>query len=202
MAQNAHSERFTPNPPKTPYKYLTQEEADHFLTHGWVRVENAIKPEYIDAWMADLWTRSGYDENDKSTWALEYLHLPFHRQVRNEDFAPDAWNKIVEIVGGEDKIDPVRERWIGDNFVINFGSEERSKTKVNISPKEKRGWHCDNDWFRQFLDSSGTALTIMNCFTDIPARGGGTWLCEDGISGKSFGSISLPSDADEDFQGL
>lgn len=76
----------------------------------------------------------------------------------------------------------MRERWIGDNFIANFGSEERSKAKVEGQPREKRGWHWDNDWFRQFLDSSSTAMTIIHCYTDIPAHGGGTWLCEDGIA--------------------
>lgn len=42
--------------------------------------------------------------------------------------------------------------------------------------------HHDNDWYRQFLDSSGNAITVIHCFTDIPPRGGGTYLCEDGLT--------------------
>lgn len=169
-------------PPKRPFNHITQEEADHFLTHGWLHVPGAIKQEYVDKWVADLWVRSGYDEHDKSTWKEEYLHMPFHRQVRYEDFAPTAFDKITDLIGGEDNWDPERERWIGDNFVVNFGSEARSKETVEKPPKEKGGWHCDNDWFRHFLDSSGTALTTIHCFSDIPPRGGGTSLCEDGIA--------------------
>ena len=30
---------------------------------------------------------------------------------------------MCELVGGEDKIDPVRERFHGDQFIINFGSD-------------------------------------------------------------------------------
>lgn len=164
-------EHFSPYPPKVPYKHLTPEDFDHFLSHGWLKIPNAIKPEYIDAWMADLWTRTGWDENDKSTWTSEYLHYPHHRQVRCEDFCPEAWKKIVEIRGGEERIDPERERWIGDNFIVNFGSEARTKSTEEIAPEKQTGWHCDNDWYRQFLDSSGTALTVIHCFTDIPARG-------------------------------
>ena len=182
-------ERFSPYPPKLPYKFLTPQEADHFLTHGWLKVPNAIMPEYIDAWMADFWVRTGYDEHDKTTWKDEYLHLPHHRQVRHDQFCPEAWNKISDICGGEAQIDPERERWIGDNFIANFGSEARSKSQFENSPKEKKGWHFDNDWYRHFLDSSGTALTIVHCFTDIPPHGGGTWLCEDGIARESWSTL-------------
>ncbi|KAH8895337.1 hypothetical protein GQ53DRAFT_714962 [Thozetella sp. PMI_491] len=176
------NESFVYTNPKTPFKYLTHEEAENFVNKGWLHVPNAINQDMVSKWMADLWVRSGYDEHDKSTWKLEYLHMPFHRQVRYEEFAPEAFKKITEIIGGEENWDPERERWVGDNFITNFGSEARSNETVEKTPKEKSGWHCDNDWFRQFLDSSGTALTVINCFTDIPLRGGGTWLCEDGLA--------------------
>ena len=55
------------------YKYLTQDDIDHFLTHGWLHVPGAIKPEYVERFMKDMWIRVGYDPNDKSTWTNEYL---------------------------------------------------------------------------------------------------------------------------------
>ena len=131
------------------YKYLSKEEQDFFVTHGWLKVEGAIKQEYIDSWMADMWVRLGYDEHDKSTWTEEYLKMPRHREVRCEDFCPDAWNKMLEIVGGEEVVDPIRERYYGDQFIINFGSEQRvqeAKEGKFAKPNEFRGWHTDNDW--------------------------------------------------------
>ena len=163
------------------YNYLTPEERAHFVEHGWLKVSNAIKPKYLEDWMENLWTRLGYDPDDKSTWGEEYIKLPRHREVPTYEFCPEAWNKMVEIVGGEDKIDPVRERYYGDQFIINFGNEYWKTHE--IPPNEASGWHTDNDWYRQFLDSSGNALTIIHCFTDIPERGGGTLLAEDGIKG-------------------
>jgi hypothetical protein len=56
--------------------------------------------------------------------------------------------------------------------------------------------HHDNDWYRQFLDSSGNALTIIHCFTDIPPRGGGTWLCEDGLAGSAQKMLDHPEGFD------
>ena len=166
------------------YKYLTSEDVHQFLVKGWLRVPGAIRQEYIDTWMKDLWTRIGYNEHDKSTWDSEYLHLPRHREVPAEEFAPEAWNKIVEICGGEENIDPIRERYYGDAFIINFGSEDKTNAEAEYKPQEQKGWHTDDDWYRMFLDSSGNALTVIHVFTDIPARGGGTWVCEDGLPGR------------------
>jgi hypothetical protein len=124
-----------------------------------------------------------YDEHDKSTWHSEYLHLPRHREVSAEEFAPMAWNKIVEICGGEDRIDPVRERYYGDAFIANFGSESKSREEPSFQSQNLKGWHIDDDWYRMFLDSSGNALTVIHVFTDILSQGGGTCVCEDGIEG-------------------
>ncbi|KAK5706928.1 hypothetical protein LTR97_001920 [Elasticomyces elasticus] len=170
--------------PSRPYKSLTEEEAEHFLVHGWLKVEGGFERQYIDEWLPDFWIRTGYDEHDKTTWKEEYLHVTHHRQVRNEDFCPKAWAKVIDLCGGEDRIHETRERWVGDNFIVNFGSEARSKEDpTSRPPQTKAGFHYDNDWYRTFLDSSSTAMTIVHCFTDIPKDGGGTWLCEDGMQG-------------------
>jgi len=171
------------------YKHLDSHDVEHFLTKGWLHIHNAINRKYIDYWMKDLWTRLGYDENDKTTWHTEYCHLPRHREVRAEDFAPDAWNKIVEICGGEDRIDPVRERYYGDAFIVNLGSEDKTVKPSRFIPQEQSGWHTDDDWYRMFLDSTGNALTVIHVFTDIPHDGGGTCLCEDGLEGTGFSLI-------------
>jgi hypothetical protein len=125
------------------YKHLTDGEAQHFLEHGWVRIPNAIDPQYF-SWLDDFWPRTGMSPDDKSTWDPEYIKLPRHREARCEEFCPEAWPKILDIVGGEDKIDPVRERWFGDQFIVNFGTEEW-KTKEHTK-QDLRGWHTDNDW--------------------------------------------------------
>jgi hypothetical protein len=179
-----------PIPPSKPYEHLTDDEAQHFLQHGWLRVEGAIQQRYIDEWLPDLWVRTGYDEHDKSTWTEEYVHMAHHRQVRTEQFCSKAWGKIADICGGEERIHETRERWVGDNFIINFGSEARSgEDPASHPPQDKRSFHFDNDWYRSFLDSSSTGLTIVYCFTDIPKNGGGTWVCQDGITGEFSRSV-------------
>jgi hypothetical protein len=76
------------------YKYLSPEERQHFVEHGWLRVPNAIKPQYVKEYNSWLWDRLGWDEHDKSTWTADYLKMPKHREVPVEEFSPDAWNKM------------------------------------------------------------------------------------------------------------
>ena len=144
-----------------------------------------------------MWIRTGLDPNDKSTWKNEYLHLSHHRQIRHEDLCPGAWGKILDICGGEEMLAEERERWVGDSFIINFGSDKRKVDDPPDDPKKKGGWHIDNDWFRMFLDSSECALTVIHCFSDMPEGGGGTMVCEDAIQGgypiSDLTSISFPS---------
>ncbi|GMK55989.1 hypothetical protein CspeluHIS016_0210450 [Cutaneotrichosporon spelunceum] len=182
-----------------PYTHLTPAEAAHFLDHGWLRIPNAIAPEYL-SWLDTLWVRLGMDGQDKTTWTEEYVKLPRHREVRAEDFCPTAWGKICELVGGEDRIDPMRERWYGDQFIVNFGRDDLVGTRHE--PDELRGWHTDNDWYRQFLDSSGNALTLIFCFTDIPAGGGGTCLNEDGIKPLCELFYNTPEGLDPPFDNI
>ncbi|KAG7530408.1 hypothetical protein FFLO_05071 [Filobasidium floriforme] len=159
---------------------LTPEQIEHFVQHGWLKIPNAIDKKYLELWMSNLWTRLGWDKDAKSTWTDEYVKMPRHREVPVEELSPKAWQAACELVGGEDKIDPIRERYHGDQMICNFGTEHW--TKNDFTPQQATGWHHDNDWYRQFLDSSGNAITVIHCFTDIPPRGGGTYLCEDGLA--------------------
>jgi hypothetical protein len=128
------------------YKHLTPEERNHFVEHGWLKVNNAIDHAYMQAWLADFWVRLGWDKDDKSTWKKEYIKLPRHREVLGSVLCPEAWAKMCEVVGGEDKIDPIRERYFGDQWIVNCGSEARTKATGPIDHKKLSGWHTDNDW--------------------------------------------------------
>lgn len=139
------------------YKSLTPEEQRHFLEHGWIRVPNAIKSEYLKLWMDNLWVRLGWDEHDKSTWKEEYVKLPRHREVRAEEFAPEAWAKMCELVGGEERVDPERERYYGDQLICNFGKEENIGQTHSYDKLE--AWHTDNDWWVEL---------VKQCLPQVP----------------------------------
>jgi hypothetical protein len=47
---------------------LPQEQIDHFLEHGWLKLSNCFTREQADSLQTTLWTRLGMDPNDMSTW--------------------------------------------------------------------------------------------------------------------------------------
>lgn len=47
---------------------LSQEQIDHFVQHGWIKLSNCFTREQADGLQKNLWTRLGMDPNDVSTW--------------------------------------------------------------------------------------------------------------------------------------
>jgi hypothetical protein len=75
---------------------LTTEQIEHFVQHGWLKIPNAIDKKYLELWMSNLWTRLGWDKDDKSTWTDEYVKMPRHREVPVEELCPKAWQAACE----------------------------------------------------------------------------------------------------------
>lgn len=93
---------------------------------------------------------------------------------------------MCDLLGGAERIDEPSAYW-GDSFIVNLGSET---TKSQFSSKELDGtvdpkclinWHVDGDYFIHHLDSPEQALLVIPLYTDIKPRGGGTYLCPEGI---------------------
>ncbi|TDL13225.1 hypothetical protein BD410DRAFT_701234, partial [Rickenella mellea] len=161
------------------YKFLTPEQRTQFLEFGWVKIEDAVPPEYLDRFFHDAWIRLGFDPNDKSTWTKEKIHMPRHREIPTKVFTPKGWGAICELHGGEDRIDSTLFESCGDSLIVNLGSEEWTDKEVH--PRDLGNWHIDGDWFTHFLDSGEQALTIIVLFNDIVPRAGGTFIAPDGI---------------------
>ncbi len=79
------------------YNFLTAAQRQHFLEHGWIKIEGAIPPENVQKFAGNAWTRLGMDPNDKSTWTEENIHMPRHREIPTKDFAPNAWKAICKL---------------------------------------------------------------------------------------------------------
>ncbi|KAK7458014.1 hypothetical protein VKT23_009922 [Stygiomarasmius scandens] len=164
----------------TNYKFITPEQKQHFLEHGWLHLPQGVKKENIDRFVGDVWIRTGYDPNDSTTWDEEWFRMPRQKEMLWQDFAPKGWGAICEILGGEERIDNTIFDKAGDSLIANFGKEEY-KDKV-ILPKDLGNWHVDGNWFTHFLDSGDQSLLIVILFNDVAPRSGGTWICEDGLT--------------------
>jgi hypothetical protein len=60
---------------------LSQEQIDHFIQHGWIKLSDCFSRSQAEDLQKTLWTRLGMDPNDKSTWSaspLQYLpNIPY-----------------------------------------------------------------------------------------------------------------------------
>ncbi|EIN12925.1 hypothetical protein PUNSTDRAFT_131157 [Punctularia strigosozonata HHB-11173 SS5] len=163
------------------YQYLTPEDIDHFLEYGYIRIDGAFTREASAQWTSELWPRLGMDPKDKSTWPTDRdrIHMPDTKRIKVADFAPKAWAAICDLLGGEDRIDEKSATW-SNGFIVNLGLHELVGREP-LLPKELDNWHVDGDFFIHFLDSPEQALLVIPVFSDIEPRGGGTYICPDGI---------------------
>lgn len=161
------------------YKHLTPEQVEHFLEFGYVKIPAAFTREKAQEFTHDVWIRLGMDPNDKSTWTKNRINMPHHREELVQTFAPKAWAAICELLGGEERVDPVNATW-NDGLIVNLGTPDMRAEDV-YHPKELDNWHVDGDFFKHMLDSPEQGLLVIPLFTDIKPRGGGTFISSDGI---------------------
>jgi hypothetical protein len=167
-------------PSATGEKYsLSEEQKQHWLEHGFVKVENCFSRETAKTFTETVWTRLGASPDDKSTWPTEKLNMPGHTTVSVPEFAPKAYDAICELVGGEDRVADWTKTW-KDGWIVNFGKPEFDPN-AELNFRTLDNWHNDGDWFVHFLDSPEQALLVIPLFSDIDSKGGGTAICTDGI---------------------
>jgi hypothetical protein len=102
---------------------LTKEQKAHFLEHGFIKVEKCFSRAQAAEFTSKLWTRLGYDPDDKSTWAEERTNMPYHHHAHVPEFSPKAWSAMCQLLGGEDRISPHMSGW-SDGFIVNLGRKE------------------------------------------------------------------------------
>ena len=72
------------------YQVLTEEQAHAFLDNGFVRIPGCFSRDAAAELTTTVWTRLGYDPDDRSTWAEPSVHMPTHQRLDIKDFAPKA----------------------------------------------------------------------------------------------------------------
>jgi len=156
---------------------LTDADLDHFVRKGYVLIKDAIDPAIAKAWGDEAYLRLGYDPNDNSTWERDRLHMPAHKFMPVDEIAPKAWQAMVQLAGGADRIKQPAT-W-GDSFIANFG--ERSSEPWQAAGPDCRGWHKDGRFFLPFPGSPGPGLLVIPLWTDVVHHGGPTYIAPDSL---------------------
>ncbi|KAK7742072.1 hypothetical protein SLS53_004658 [Cytospora paraplurivora] len=150
---------------------LTDDEKEHFLNNGWIKIPQAFTKDQAATFTKDVWTRLGMSPTDKTTWHTPRTNMPSHQSVDASSFAPRAWAAVCELLGGEARVHPSSRSW-RDSLIVNLGSPARDPGRPD-PPWALWDWHVDGDFFVHYLDSPEQALLVVPLFSDIPAGGGG-----------------------------
>ncbi|HKT02369.1 MAG TPA: hypothetical protein VJT31_22800 [Rugosimonospora sp.] len=161
------------------YRVLSDEDAEHFLTHGYVVVRGCFSREAAREYTRTVWTRLGYDPADRSSWTEPSVHMPSHRVIDVASFAPRAWGAVCDLVGGAERISASQPYTWNDGFIVNLG-EGADRPWAPASPTSP-GWHKDGDFFRHFLDSPEQGLLTLVLWSDVRHQGGATFVAADSI---------------------
>jgi hypothetical protein len=147
---------------------LTSTQIEHFITWGFVRLDEAFPAELADEARAILWADTGCDPHDPATWTRPVIRLggyadpPFFRAANT----PRLHAALDQLVGVG--------RWakLGGlgTFPVRFPSPE---------PPGDDGWHVDmsfmlpeddpNDFlsWRANITSRNRALLLLFLFSDV-----------------------------------
>ena len=159
------------------YRILSQQQAEHFLEHGFVVIKGCFGRDVAERAVREMWSRTGYDPGDPGTWAQKDIHMPGLNHFAVKDFAPRAWGAVCDLVGGEERVNGTYN-W-SDAFIVNLGvrADEPWAPPSPASP----GWHVDGDFFRHFLDSPEQGLLTLVLWTDVVNQGGATFVAGDSV---------------------
>jgi len=167
--------------------FLTDAQKEQFLSRGFVVIKNAFSREQAKPYLDTLWPRLVMKEDDRSTWHKAFLQLPPTRKIKLQEFAPQAWGAMLEILGGEDRL--WHCGW-ADHFRVNLGNEDDPqnwKTPAEAAAlaynwkNPSAGWHADGGWYVRFLDSFEVGLQTLAVWSDSQPRGGGTFVACDSV---------------------
>lgn len=173
------------------YRVLTDEQVQSFLDKGYLVVRDCLDMTVANRWIDEAYERLGYDKRNPATWVKDIVWLDHKNQMPVREIAPKAWDAILDVVGGEDRLETQVMRITGghftsinsfiwsDAFIVNF---HRGADKPWQPPSPQvGGWHKDGSYFRHFLDSREQALLPIVCWSDMLHQGGATFIAPDSV---------------------
>ncbi|MBC8140896.1 MAG: phytanoyl-CoA dioxygenase family protein [Armatimonadetes bacterium] len=162
--------------PMTTYRVLTDEDVAQFLQRGFVKLPQAVPPDIIAEYTANVWERLGYDPDRPDTWEKHWQPLPHTKGKEVREISPVIYDAICDLCG-EDRIG---KAWWGDSLIVNLG---RAEDEAAWEPPTATapGWHTDGDFFKHFLDSPEQGLLTIVLWSDVTPRNGATFVVGDSV---------------------
>ncbi len=173
------------------YKVLTEAQIQSFLDKGYLVVNDCLDTAIAHRWIDEAYARLGYDKHDPSTWQKDIIWMDHKNQLPVRELAPKAWAAILEVVGGEDRLETqvmqidskhfstINSSIWSDAFIVNF---HKGADQPWQPPSAKvGGWHKDGSYFKHFLDSREQALLTVVLWSDMLHQGGGTFIAPDSV---------------------
>lgn len=173
------------------YKILTDAQVQSFLDKGYFVVRDCVDITVANRWIDDAYARLGYDKNNPATWERGLVHMDHKNYMPVRDIAPKAWAAILDVIGGEDRLETqvmnIESRHFStidsfnwsDSFIINFNKGADQPWQPPSA--HVTGWHKDGSYFRHFLDSREQSLLPIVLWSDMVHQGGGTFIAPDSI---------------------
>ena len=173
------------------YKVLTEEQVQSFLDKGYLVVENCLDTTVANRWIDEAYERLGYDKYDPTTWQQDIIWMDHENQLPVRELAPKAWAAILDVVGGEERLESqvmqidskhfstINSSIWSDAFIVNF--HKGADQPWQPPSAEVSGWHKDGSYFKHFLDSREQALLTIVLWSDMLHQGGGTFVAPDSV---------------------
>jgi ectoine hydroxylase-related dioxygenase (phytanoyl-CoA dioxygenase family) len=173
------------------YNVLTEAQVQSFLEKGYLVVHDCLDTTIANRWIDEAYERLGYDKDNPATWQKDIIWMDHKNQLPVCDLAPKAWNAILDVVGGEDRLESqvmqieskhfstIDSSIWSDAFIVNF---HKGADQPWQPPSAKvGGWHKDGSYFKHFLDSREQALLTVVLWSDMLHQGGGTFVAPDSV---------------------
>jgi ectoine hydroxylase-related dioxygenase (phytanoyl-CoA dioxygenase family) len=173
------------------YNVLTEAQVQSFLDKGYLVVHDCLDTKIANRWIDEAYERLGYDKHDPSTWQKDIIWMDHKNQLPVRELAPKAWDAILDVVGGEERLESqimqieskhfstINSSIWSDAFIVNFhkGADQPwQPPSARVS-----GWHKDGSYFKHFLDSREQALLTIVLWSDMLHQGGGTFAAPDSV---------------------
>jgi ectoine hydroxylase-related dioxygenase (phytanoyl-CoA dioxygenase family) len=173
------------------YKVLTQAQVQSFLDKGYLVVHDCLDTTVANRWIDEAYERLGYDKDNPATWQKDIIWMDHKNQLPVRELAPKAWAAILDVVGGEERLESqimqieskhfstINSSIWSDAFIVNF---HKGADQPWQPPSAKvGGWHKDGSYFKHFLDSREQALLTIVLWSDMLHQGGGTFVAPDSV---------------------